>query len=404
MHSSIMRIFVAALACMLLLPSAAFAIRINEIMYNPAANNYYAEWIEVWNDGSNTVDMTGWRLCGSPLVAGYMDHKDKYNKITHDSGMSLPANGYAIITDGVTGSTVLDNFTVDVNAMLLHVDAAAMCNKWLDNPGDIVTLTGNNGVVDNVTYTDIAKVNYSIERDSTGWLQSLVNGGTPGYVNSILQQGPPPNPPAGCQPDWQCSNWNDCTDGYQGRTCTDQNKCGTAAGEPIIIQTCNPVTTPSVTYANKITISLIDAPAQAVAGSRLELNVRLFNDFPTVKDVIVSAFLAGQNPSDGYTYVLEPKQSKTVLVPLEIGKDTGPNMLFARVSDGNFSSTTKSPLTITAPATANTTVTHSTESSGPSGAFALNIDLSMFGQLFGDFWSWITGFFSSHELPRSLSN
>jgi len=368
-----MRILAAAFAFMLLIPSAAFAVQINEIMYNPAANNNYAEWIEVWNDGSEAVDMTGWRLCNSPLKAGYITYGSKSTKPTNDTGMMLPANGYAIITDGTSGSTVLDNFTVDVNALLLHVDAGSMCGG-LNNPGDTVTLTGTNGVVDNVTYTNIAKKDFSIERDSTGWFQSLVQKGTPGYVNSIIQQGSPPEQPQ--QPVQQ----------------------EVQQPEPVVKK----VTTPAVSYANKIVISLVDAPAQATASSRIELGIRLLNDFPTVKDVIVSVFLAGQNPSDGYTYTLDSKETQIVQLPAEIGK-AGPTMLYARVSDGSSSWTIDSPLTVTAPPVVNATEKQLSKSPGPSGAFTFNFDLSMFGQLFGDFWSWITGFFSSHELPRSLS-
>lgn len=36
----------------------------------------------------------------------------------------------------------------------------------------------------------------------------------------------------GCTPDWQCTSWSECDEGWQNRTCTDANSCGTDEGKP----------------------------------------------------------------------------------------------------------------------------------------------------------------------------
>jgi len=44
---------------------------------------------------------------------------------------------------------------------------------------------------------------------------------------------------ASCIPDWSCTDWTDCSNGIQTRTCTDSNSCGTTAGKPSESQTCS---------------------------------------------------------------------------------------------------------------------------------------------------------------------
>ena len=49
------------------------------------------------------------------------------------------------------------------------------------------------------------------------------------------------NPPQGCTPDWQCSDWTACSGDMQTRTCTDSKSCGIESGKPTTTQSCNPV-------------------------------------------------------------------------------------------------------------------------------------------------------------------
>jgi hypothetical protein len=43
-----------------------------------------------------------------------------------------------------------------------------------------------------------------------------------------------------CIPNWQCSDWSECIDNTQTRTCGDENHCDTLAGKPETLQSCNP--------------------------------------------------------------------------------------------------------------------------------------------------------------------
>ncbi len=44
-----------------------------------------------------------------------------------------------------------------------------------------------------------------------------------------------------CQERWTCSEWGECENGIQRRTCTDQNDCGTKNNEPFLSQPCTTV-------------------------------------------------------------------------------------------------------------------------------------------------------------------
>jgi hypothetical protein len=44
-----------------------------------------------------------------------------------------------------------------------------------------------------------------------------------------------------CSPEWQCSDWSECSDNVQTRTCEDMNVCDTEENMPEISQTCGEV-------------------------------------------------------------------------------------------------------------------------------------------------------------------
>ena len=80
------------------------AVIINEIMYNPAQEDNFNEWIEIYNEGGSNIDLTGWNLCGEEILAGYV----KYNAqpVANNQGLILLAGSYAVITDGGSGTEV----------------------------------------------------------------------------------------------------------------------------------------------------------------------------------------------------------------------------------------------------------------------------------------------------------
>ncbi|NIO45028.1 MAG: PGF-pre-PGF domain-containing protein [Candidatus Aenigmarchaeota archaeon] len=49
---------------------------------------------------------------------------------------------------------------------------------------------------------------------------------------------PEPEPEEGCEESWSCTDWSECTDKIQTRTCTDSNNCGTTVNKPAESQSC----------------------------------------------------------------------------------------------------------------------------------------------------------------------
>lgn len=68
---------------------------------------------------------------------------------------------------------------------------------------------------------------------SSGNCYISTGGGGGGGSNSF----PTNNPPV-CTESWSCSDWSNCTNNQQTRTCTDANNCGTTNNKPTTSQSC----------------------------------------------------------------------------------------------------------------------------------------------------------------------
>jgi hypothetical protein len=179
---------------------------INEIMYNPedeweGSEDYYNEWIEIYNNGTEDVNLTGWTLCGKEILSGYLNRADK--DIYLSTTMILEPNQYAIISDGGTkdtrGTEVYDNFNVSKYSIALHVNWETLCGGLSNSNNQTIFLNNNNGgLIETMTYNPVwANEGYSIERINTyldnyedNWNSSLIEGGTPGRQNSIDEFAP----------------------------------------------------------------------------------------------------------------------------------------------------------------------------------------------------------------------
>ncbi|MFH2027564.1 MAG: PKD domain-containing protein, partial [Nanoarchaeota archaeon] len=176
---------------------ASADIFISEVMYNPSndqGGNDFGEWVEIYNNGSD-IDLTNWKLCGTDLKKGYVNHSDSL--IYEDNSFILQADKYALITDGGSGTDVYDNLTVDGSALALHVDAATICTSGLSNSGELINISnGTDSALFN--YTDLINLangnGKTLERynfRSDNWAESNNVDGTPGAQNSIYDNEAP---------------------------------------------------------------------------------------------------------------------------------------------------------------------------------------------------------------------
>jgi hypothetical protein len=169
------------------------ALIINEIMYGPLTGQ--AEWIELHNPNSYSVDMTDWTLS---------DMKDATGKANMFSiagtRTEIQAGGYAVLS---SDSTILSQFPSLQN--LQEGSTVIILNRTglsLNNEGDDVIISDLVGtVIDSVHYfpswhnpdmTDVTGI--SLERinpnlssnDRRNWSSCVEKvGGTPGLQNSV---------------------------------------------------------------------------------------------------------------------------------------------------------------------------------------------------------------------------
>ena len=116
----------------------------NEINYHPAENNHLLEFIEIYNQNSVNVDLTGWKLTG---------------------GVDYSFNKNTIIEGGSYMVIALDPETIKEVSGLAQV--LGPYEGRLDNAGETIRLRNNNGrIMDQITYND--KDPWPVSADGSG--------------------------------------------------------------------------------------------------------------------------------------------------------------------------------------------------------------------------------------------
>lgn len=147
---------------------------INEIAWMGTFDSANNEWIELYNDSSSEVDLTGWQLLDD-------------NVLIHTFGSGVIASGgYFLIED-------------NENA-LPSISADLILDLSLANTGDSLKLLDSTGVIkdsvnstggawfsgDSISKKTMEKINAALSGDeATNWAASASNGGTPRGLNSV---------------------------------------------------------------------------------------------------------------------------------------------------------------------------------------------------------------------------
>src|SRR5512135_3396962 len=124
--------------------AAPLDVVINEVAWGGTAANSGHEWIELKNNTSLTLDLSGWRLFSNDGTPNLI--------LTN----TLPISGYALLEHAT------DRTISDIPADIIYIGA-------LNNPGEVLTLTDSLGnVIDTANH------------DGGGWPGGL---GAPGYYS-----------------------------------------------------------------------------------------------------------------------------------------------------------------------------------------------------------------------------
>jgi len=167
-------------------PPLSHDVVINEIMYHPAAapGEVEPEWIELWNTGSETLDLTGWAFTRG------IDFR-------FPDGTTLPAGGFLVVAKDP------DRLTAEYGT----TNVVGPFESGLKNDEELILLRDNYGnQVDRVHYADDGR--WPTEADGGGPSIELINpaydnrsgqawaasagAGTPGAMNSAYQADVPP--------------------------------------------------------------------------------------------------------------------------------------------------------------------------------------------------------------------
>ena len=148
-------------------------ININEIMYNPPGADTDNEWLELYNNDTTDIDITGWRFYEAGI---------NHSLTLIRGSMIIPAGGYAIIADNAT--TFLDEHQ-ECNCTV--IDSAFSLN----NSGEYIALKNATlDIIDEVAYNASWGADgngRTLELNATGgWVESCVDRGTPCQQNSVL--------------------------------------------------------------------------------------------------------------------------------------------------------------------------------------------------------------------------
>lgn len=142
---------------------------INEIMYNPLGSDAGREWIEIYNDGTNTVNISGWK---------FYEEGTNHGLTLINGSYILDGGSYVVIADD--SSLFLLDYP-DFNATLFDSTFS------LSNTGEYLSIKNSSlAIMDFINYTtDLANGNgRSLERFNYGWNESGAIGGSPGQPNN----------------------------------------------------------------------------------------------------------------------------------------------------------------------------------------------------------------------------
>jgi len=177
-----MRLFKAIVSLAFISASRLYAqtdsVTITEVMFNPNSTN--TEFVEIFNFGSTSIDLSGWRI---------YDYQDVDTLKDFGQGIILGSKQFAVIfeSDYDTAAGIYKNF-IPATALILKVNDTQIGNA-LGNTGDNVILIRAIGdTLSKYTYTSTNSAGISDEKINVtdpsnaapNWADGKVINGTPG--------------------------------------------------------------------------------------------------------------------------------------------------------------------------------------------------------------------------------
>jgi len=168
------------LATFFIWPKIIFAqIIINEIMYDLSGTDDKHEWVELRNNGFSPIDLTDYKFNDGDNATNHILNVPPKNNSR--GSMILAAGGYALLAgDAAALIADLPNYSGTIIDTVLSLSNTSATLKILDKDGvEISTISYNKEL-------GAAGNGRSLEWDGAALKESLVDDGTPGRANSVL--------------------------------------------------------------------------------------------------------------------------------------------------------------------------------------------------------------------------
>ncbi len=162
------RIFAVSAFC-IALPGFAHAMSFTEIYYDPIGTDTGHEFIEIYNDESESVDLTGWKL---------FEANSNHGLTAYAGDLILESGEYAVIADQPA------QLAADFSGIETLLDSVFSLN----NTGEALALKNQSGsVIDEVTYISSqggSQDGGSLNKVSSSWVSRTPSPGTSAAASS----------------------------------------------------------------------------------------------------------------------------------------------------------------------------------------------------------------------------
>ncbi len=215
-------------------------ILINEIMYALPGPDDKHEWVELYNNGSSQVDLTGWKFNDGNDATNHKINTITDSKTPSRGSLILDTGGYALLADdAATLAADLPNYRGTIIDTALSLSDKGATLKLLNKDGmEIATAQYNKemGAYNN---------GKTLEWDGAMFKESLIDGGTPGAVNTLLQPYPSEGEAAQCG-NGKLETGEQCDDGnlINGDGCSSTCQTETAIATTTLPQVTSPQPSP----------------------------------------------------------------------------------------------------------------------------------------------------------------
>ncbi len=147
-------------------------VAITEIMYNPAGIEGKTEWIELYNRGSITLDLSGWSF----------DDEDTTNWGAIPAGTLLDPGKFAVVYNSFFGSISETTFRTEWN---VPSDAVVVGVFWGDLDNSPSAVAGS--INENIAFKDAGKVSFDqVNYDDDGTIWPAAANGPSIYLSRVF--------------------------------------------------------------------------------------------------------------------------------------------------------------------------------------------------------------------------